>query len=466
MGRLAAVVKRPEWRRLTQLLTIADKRQVFDLLGYEPHAGQLPVHESSARFKVVNNGRRFGKTTLAAAEVVVVAVLGGHAAVVAPTYDLADICWTFAADMLMASPLRELVRGMARAKGGQRLSLATGGLITARSADNPKSLIGRGLDYIVGDEWAQLEDPEVFHQYIRPSLSDRQGGMTFISTPRGDNQFKEFYDRGANHEVGWQSWTKPTSANPRIAKSEIEEARRSMPWATFQQEYLAVFLDSAGTVFRGYAVCARGEWQERPIPGHRYVLGVDIAQYEDWTVIAVFDQTVQAFVHFIRFNEIDYPLQERMIAEASREWNCAPVLIDATNNQSVAQHVRDAVNWSTVEPFTFAQQSKAAIINQLAIAFEQREATLPARDALSPDPGDLPKLALSELGSFRYERSPSGNLKMNAPSGKHDDIVAACCLAFELNLRNSGAAPFVVANPNQRTPVPSIVGRFAPTRRS
>jgi hypothetical protein len=45
-----------------------DKRALFDLCGYAPHAGQVPIHSSSARFRVVSCGVRFGKTTAAAFE--------------------------------------------------------------------------------------------------------------------------------------------------------------------------------------------------------------------------------------------------------------------------------------------------------------------------------------------------------------------------------------------------------------
>jgi hypothetical protein len=70
-----------------------DKAALFEDLGYEPHAGQLAVHRSTARFRVVACGVRWGKTFAAAMEAIAAALEPKESAigwVVAPTYDLAD----------------------------------------------------------------------------------------------------------------------------------------------------------------------------------------------------------------------------------------------------------------------------------------------------------------------------------------------------------------------------------------
>ena len=47
--------------------------------------------------------------------------------------------------------------------------------LSVKSADSPESLIGEGIDYLVIDEAAALSNKLIWEQYLRPTLSDRQG---------------------------------------------------------------------------------------------------------------------------------------------------------------------------------------------------------------------------------------------------------------------------------------------------
>src|SRR6516165_9007426 len=46
------------------------KRELFRVLGYQPHPTQLAIHRSTAKRRVVACGTRFGKSTAAAMEAV------------------------------------------------------------------------------------------------------------------------------------------------------------------------------------------------------------------------------------------------------------------------------------------------------------------------------------------------------------------------------------------------------------
>lgn len=69
--------------------------------------------------------------------------------------------------------------------------------------------------------------------------------------------------------------------------------------------------------------------------------------------------------------------------------------------------------------------SKAAMVNELAVAFEQRTIRI------FPDP-----VLLGELLAYSAERLPSGALRYSAPPGQHDDTVIALALAFS-SIRHS-----------------------------
>ena len=64
--------------------------------------------------------------------------------------------------------------------------------------------------------------------------------------------------------------------------------------------------------------------------------------------------------------------------------------------------------------------TKAAAIDALALAFEQRVLTI------IPDP-----VLVGELQAFEMERLPSGMFRYGAPSGMHDDTVMALAMAWQ-----------------------------------
>src|SRR5258707_1085606 len=73
----------------------------------------------------------------------------------------------------------------------------------------------------------------------------------FLSTPKGMNYFKVLFDLGQDSERDdWASWQKPTVANPFIDPAEIGAAQQDLTEAAFNQEYLALFVNWEGSVFR------------------------------------------------------------------------------------------------------------------------------------------------------------------------------------------------------------------------
>jgi predicted phage terminase large subunit-like protein len=129
-----------------------------------------------------------------------------------------------------------------------RIEFPSGGSVTVKSADNPDSLVGDGLDGMVFDE-AALSRSEAWKISLRPALTDKQGWTIFISTPRGDNWFKELFD--AANQNGWQRWQLPTAQNPVIPPAELEAARLDMGPRAFAQEHEAQFIDAEGVEFSG-----------------------------------------------------------------------------------------------------------------------------------------------------------------------------------------------------------------------
>jgi phage terminase large subunit-like protein len=375
-----------------------------------PHQGQAEVHKSEARFKVLAAGRRWGKTRLGVNECLDVASQGGRAWWVAPSYKTSEVGWR---------PLRRIGGkiGAEIRKVDRQINLPGGGSVQVRSADDPNSLRGEGLDFVVGDEIAFMKE-EAWTEALRPSLSDRQGKALFISTPKGRNWFWRMFQRGKDGDGEWASFQYPTSDNPYIAPDEIEAARRYLPERIFQQEYLAMFLDDAGGVFRRVMDCATAIEQIVPEDGHEYVLAVDWGQMVDFTVIIVLDITTKSVVFMDRFNQIDYIIQSERLKTLVNRYKPTTVIaeVNAMGQPIVERLLEDGL---PIQPFTTTNATKAEIVRGLQNGFENGEIKI------LNDP-----ILIGELQAYEQERTTSGLWKFGAPEGMHDDTVIALALAW------------------------------------
>lgn len=260
---------------------------------------------------------------------------------------------------------------------------------------------------------------EAWNGAIRPTLTDYEGDAFFISTPKGMNYFKALFDNGRDPERGdWASWQLPTTANPRINPAEVEAARLDLPERIFRQEYLAEFVEDAN-LFRNVAQCATAVAEGQASPGRRYVFGVDWGKLNDFTVIVVFDTLFREMVSMDRFNQIDYNVQSERLVNLYNRFK--PYSILAERN-SMGEPIIDALRARglPIQGFQTTAISKAQIITQLMLAFEQNDIKILNNPVL-----------VSELQNYEAVRLPGGSLRYSAPDGQHDDTVMALALAIE-----------------------------------
>ena len=138
-----------------------DREALFADLGYEPHPGQLEVHRSRASRRILACGVRWGKSRCAAMEAIVAALMPRERSmgwIVAPTYDLSDKVFREIV-VLVAEHFRHRIVVLKESEKRLVLRNLGGGLseMRCKSADNPKSLLGEGLDWAIVDEAARLK---------------------------------------------------------------------------------------------------------------------------------------------------------------------------------------------------------------------------------------------------------------------------------------------------------------------
>lgn len=336
---------------------------------------------------------------------------GNPAAWFSPTYKMLGEVWR---------EVRNILQPVTRSISVQehRIELTTGGVIDMWSLDTADSVRGRKYARVILDEAAMVANlTEAWNAVVRPTLTDYRGDAWFLSTPKGQNFFWQLYLR-AGDDPDYAAWQMPTVENPIIDPEEVEEARRQLPERTFQQEYLAEFIEESGGVFRKVreAIDAGRSANELPIARETYVLGVDLARVEDFSVLSVFDSRKRQVYHE-RFNQISWERQVAAIVRAAQLYNNASVLIDSTG---VGDPIFEALLKAglRVQGYHFTNQSKTALIDALALALENAEVRLM----------DLPAQT-NELMAYQYELTPSRLVRMNAPEGMHDDCVISLALA-------------------------------------
>lgn len=439
-------VRGPKWVGLSTILTLEDKLRLFSLWGYAPHPAQQEVHASRARFKVLANGRRWGKTKLAASEALAHAILGGHVRLAAPTYKLVKACWDEVVDYVQNSEVSTLVKSFSSREGSQFIALATGGIIDARSTSDPKSLVSIASDLFVFDEAALEPSEEAWLRRAWPTLIDRKGGAILCSTPNGLNWFYAEWLKGIEGgNPDYKSFRFPSWTNPMpTLQEEIDSWRQNMPESYFKQEVGAEFLAEASSVFWGIDEVAVSKWLDQGEPGVPYVIAIDPAKVNDYTAIVVMDARSRAVVHLGRHQNEPYPILVERTQELVLRFSGASIVVDQTNNAAfVDQLVKDCPGVRVVG-VSFTNASKMSMVSAMALAIQQK-----AMAVLSPQQEEryqraLAQVALEELRAFRYDRTPAGTLRAKAPEGFHDDFVTAHMLALDQCLFTTTGTPAIV----------------------
>jgi hypothetical protein len=357
-------------------------------------------------------GRRWGKTFSGANEAIKQATSIKHSVgfVVAPTYWHTTKCWR---EFLKFCPY-QLVSDVNRSE--RRINLINGALIWFKSADDPDSLRSEGLDWLWVDEAAEVKQ-EAWELALRPALMDKKGMAWFTTTPKGHNWYHMLWTRGQDAEQNdYDSWLFPSVSNPHLDPNEIKAFARDMPELAYKQEILGEFIEDIGAVFRQVRAHIHKQPQG-PQQGHRYVIGADLAKYEDYTVLIALDEHDGSLRGFDRFQQLDWVFQQQRIVSFVKQFNNGRLLLDSTG---VGDSVYDQLSRAQihVDGYKFTRASKANLIENLSMMLDRSAITYP----------DIPVL-INELQLFGYETMPSGMVRYRAPSGYHDDCVISLALA-------------------------------------
>lgn len=225
---------------------------------------QAQIFASKKRFKLVNAGRRFGKSWLAGAIIMDACINNNKKTVIyiAPTLNMArNIMWdTWIKDHIPDEYVE---------RKNEQLMVMTfknGSKFYCLSAEHPDRLRGLAADLLIVDECAIIDNG--FLDIVQPLLADRHhdGRALYISTPKGYNWFYDLYCKGMENPDTWDCFQFTTIDGGNVTPEEVEEQKKTMSKKMFAQEYMASFESVSNRIYENFDKTLNGckydeEWQ-------------------------------------------------------------------------------------------------------------------------------------------------------------------------------------------------------------
>jgi phage FluMu gp28-like protein len=377
---------------------------------------QQTIFDSKARYKIVAKGRRFGLTKGAANDFIKCALERKFKAGL--WVDTVNANIDRYVERYFVKHLKRLPEGTWSWRKQAKILEIFDSYIDFRSADRPENIEGFGYDKaFLNEAGIILKNDYLWENAIRPMLWEYKAATVIGGTPKGMGKFHELFMRGEDPaQLEYQSFRFSSFDNPYWDHAELEAEMSRIPENVVKQEIYAEFLEDTGVVFKRVLEVATALPQQ-PKVDHLYVMGVDLARVQDYTVITVYDRKTNEQVYQDRFNNLDWSYQKQKIKAVSDHYNKALVLIDATGlGDPIADDLARA--GVPIEPIHLTNEMKKEIIEKMATWIElKRLAIINLKETLN------------EFNSFTYDISSTGKVRYNAPVGFHDDIVVAHCLA-------------------------------------
>ena len=317
-----------------QLLPSPDRNgSVFDNLNRPQIALINAINSPSYRFVCAALSRRLGKTYIANVIAQLVLLIPEvEVLIMSPNYSLSNISFELQRKLVSTFDL-EVTRDNVK---DRVIELSNGSVIRAGSVNQVDSCVGRSYQLILFDEAALSADGEAaFNVSLRPTLDKPNSKAIFISTPRGKkNWFSRFHARGFSKEYPeWISLTADWTENTRMSAKDVEEARRIMSAAEFEQEYMASFNSYQGQI---YSLTNENIIEELPPGKYEFFGGLDPG-YKDPTAFVVIAYNLEEDFYVVvdDYKEAEKNTREHAfeIKNLINKWNVDAIFIDSAAPQ-------------------------------------------------------------------------------------------------------------------------------------
>lgn len=409
----------------------------FDLYPWqaEVHRGLLKYGINSGQLHIVKSKRQVGKSLLIIGELLYFSLnypktINGC---LSPTLNQARKIYKDIINGVEQS-------GVIKKKNDSLLEITfiNGSTILFKSAEQKEAL--RGYTYsglLCIDEASYIQD-EVF-SIVKPSTDVHRCPVLITSTPKFRlGFFFELYQKGLSGTKGISSYdfnNYDTSAL--LSHSALSMYRQMLPKNQFLTEYLGEFLDSDSSVFCGFKECIREQINDN---FKDLYIGIDWGNgtnNDDTVICGINEKGEQVFLEYFNNKNTTEQIEYISLFLKAYQPKIRKILCECNSlGKPLTELLRTKINKShLVENWTTTNESKAKLVSQLQVAFEQKNITILNDDKQTAE------LSMYEA-SYNMK---TGNISYNAPNGGHDDICIGLMLALEakINTMKSGQYSFL-----------------------
>ena len=318
-----------------------------EFLEIDPHPGQVKWLENSTKPEnALHTGNRWGKSLAQAVKILhrclfkirnrkYSSIKKYEAVNASITLDQAKIIFENLIRLIRGKPhLERLVKDV-KFTPFPHVVFGNGAIFWARSTQRRgEYLLGRDYDYFNFDEVAFEPHPEyVVNQVIMMRLADRAGMLDYTSTPKGKNWFyQKCCELQKNSKRGYVQ-NGDSRENPHISKEYLDRKLKSLSPSKIEQNIKGLFIDDVNQVIKEDYIrkaMTASTGLSKPIQGHRYCHGWDLARKRTFTVGITIDITEKPFqlVELERFQR-DWKDVYATIRRRHKEYG-GEVIIDST----------------------------------------------------------------------------------------------------------------------------------------
>jgi PBSX family phage terminase large subunit len=376
---------------------------------------QDEVWKDDHRYKVINCGRRAGKSFLTAAKMVDYCSNNDNSIVwyIAPNYRQAkQIMWQMVVDFIPEWCVKK--------KNETELIIwfTNGSKLLLKGAENPDSLRGVRIDLAVFDEVAFISKWDEVWKVIRPTLMDSKADVWFISTPNGFNHFKRLYEKV---DDDWASFHFTTYDNPHIPREEIESSKEEMDDDSFAQEIMGEFKKMSGLVYKDFRRITHMV-QIPDLEGFTFTRAIDFG-FNHKTALGYFAINSTGTEIYMYDGIYESGLTMKDIASAVKIKDAGKIInnpiADSAQPLYLEELSRENVHFN---PVVKGPDSVQAGITKLAELLKIRQDT--GKPTLMFNK-NLPWIA-DEMEKYRWMENKTQGIIKNTPLKREDDAVDMC----------------------------------------
>lgn len=303
------------------------------------------------------------------------------------------------------------------------LTLPNRAVVWFKTGEKPDLLYGEDVWAVVVDEGSRVRE-EAWHA-LRSTLTATRGPARIIGNVKGRKNW--MYRMARRAEAGAAdmhyaklTWQDAVEAGVLDAE-EVEDARRNLPEAVFNELYACEPSEDGGNPFglQHIAACIGPLSSNSPV-----VWGWDLARAHDYTVGVGIDRNG----HVCRIERWQTDWEHTMVQILSHVGGTPSYVEQNGVGDAPVELLRK--QRESIRGFLTTAQSKQALMEGLAVAIQQHRTQFPDG------------ILVSELRSFEYEVTRTG-VRYSAPEGCFDDCVMAFAIAWHGYRKAQGVTPTV-----------------------